>query len=299
MKFNAFVNEILTQELHTTSNGLIGIPQAIFNYIENPSSVSAEAPQLEIMAAAADGTRSRFNGEKKEGIVAIIPIRGLMHRYNSWYSYGMEQVASWLTELYANDHVKGIILDFDTNGGTRAAMQVLENAIIKKNKPVYSFVNMFAYSAGYYVSCYCDKIYASHRNAGIGNIGIISIIQDDSKAWEKYGIKRIIVKPPESEFKNKEVEDAIQGKTKALIEEHLSPLAQDFQEMVKSKRKKLNLEVEGVIKGKNFFAKDSTTTNGGNGLIDGIKTIEDVVQELLGSSAKNDQLRQNLSNLLK
>jgi ClpP class serine protease len=172
----------------------------------------------------------------------------------------------------------------DTNGGTREAGMVIENALNLRNKPVYSYVNVKSYSLGTYISSVCDGTFASHRKAGVGNIGIMTQIIDDSEWLKKYGIKEITIKPPESKFKNKEVEDAIKGNPEMLIKEYLSPLAQDFQNLVRNGYPNLDESVEGILEGKNFFAEDS------HGLVQKVLSMEEMVSYALEQSELQNRL---------
>ena len=92
--------------------------------------------------------------------------------------------------------------------------------------------------------------------------------------WEKYGIKRIVITPPESSWKNRTTKEAKAGKTKLLIEEELTPWATFFQNEMKKGRPALDESVEGILNGRTFFAYDAVN----NGLIDGIRPMDEIVK---------------------
>ncbi|MDA3912268.1 MAG: S49 family peptidase [Bacteroidales bacterium] len=287
MDYTPYINEILTSGKHGRSISFLSHYQSILNYIENPASIQGiEREELKILAVTPNGVQpyDDFKPEpENDGIIAIVPIRGTMTRYGSWFRYGMEEVAEMLLQLYADPDIKGIILDTDTPGGTVNSMQILENALEVRNKRVDMLVNLSAFSAGFYVRCLCDNAYATHRNASVGNIGIRATIQDDSELLKKWGLKIIDVIPPQSKFKGKAFDDAKDGNSDALIKEYLEPLAEDFQKLVREACPNLDESVEGILEGKDFFATDAVKY----GLITGIKSRENLITEMLSDDTYN------------
>jgi protease-4 len=87
-------------------------------------------------------------------------------------------------------------------------------------------------------------------------------------------IKRIEIYPPESDWKNLASRQAEEGKVKLYQDDILSPWAIHFQNLMKSNRKKLDLTVDGILNGRTFYAYDAVT----NGLIDGIKPMDEILQ---------------------
>ena len=94
---------------------------------------------------------------------------------------------------------------------------------------------------------------------------------DYAKYYEKDGIKVHTIYSNLSSYKNAPFEAAKEGKYDAIKTDEHDPLARGFQEAVKSRRgSKLNLETEGIIAGRMFYANDAKK----NGLIDSVGTRE-------------------------
>jgi len=233
-----------------------------------------------------DSSMRALTGEESEtgnlydafesGSIAIIPIRGLMTKYSSWWNIGMDDIATYLEMAATSAKISGIILLFDTPGGSVNSLFKIENVLRSITKPVYGFVDGSCSSAGIYIASFCRKIIAGHHMCMVGSIGAMGSILSDKGAMERYGYKIIEIYPKESHFKNLEVRQAIDGDTEPYAENILSPLALHFQSIIKTNRKKIDLSVEGIIEGKEFYASDAVTYK----LIDGIAPLSEVIADL-------------------
>lgn len=219
----------------------------------------------------------------EEGSVLIVPIIGVMRKYDSWSAYGMDFYAQAISEAQANERISGVVLLFNTPGGTSQSLIQIENVLAAKTKPCIAVIDGMCCSCGIHVAAMCDKIYAESRMCEVGSIGVYAQLLDDRKADEKYGYKLVEVYPPESSYKNKGVREAIEGNPQYLIDETLSPYARFFQEHIRKCRKNLDESVEGILEGRVFYAYDAAE----NGLIDGIRTTSDVIAELRNRNTIN------------
>jgi protease-4 len=219
----------------------------------------------------------------EEGSVLIVPIIGVMRKYDSWYEYGVDFYAQSISEAQANERISGVVLLFNTPGGTTQSLIQIENVLAAKTKPCIAVIDGMCCSCGIHVAAMCDKIYAESRMCEVGSIGVYAQLLDDRKADEKWGYKLIEVYPPESSYKNKGVREAIEGNPQYLIDETLSPYARSFQEHIRKCRKNLDKSVEGILEGRVFYAYDAVE----NGLIDGIRTTSDVIAELRNRNTIN------------
>jgi protease-4 len=274
MQYSKFFDEILSSQIVATESALAKYIPYLTAHKNGTILEFPEAEKLKLGFFDAL-TKSPYNKEaedKKSG-VAIVPMHGMLSKSGSWWDIGTDEIADTLFELYADDSIKAIVLDFDSAGGTTDSVIPMEHAIAKRNKPVISAVNASCYSASNYISCLTDKIFAVHRMAGIGSIGIMAVIYNDDKYYANLGIKILEIYPPESNFKNQPSREAKAGKPKLFQDEILSPWAIHFQNTVKLNRKKLDLTVEGILNGRTFYAYDAVT----NGLIDGIKPMDEIL----------------------
>ena len=210
-----------------------------------------------------------------EDSVAVINLRGVMLKYGGLCSYGTESIAEVMHGAMLKDNVKAIVLREHTPGGETSSVFPLKEIMANRTKPVITLVDNLSASAGYYVGCMGDRVFAIDEMAEIGSIGAMaSLIKDVTKKEDrKYEV--IDLYPEESKHKHKVYRDALDGNTKGYIEEVLRPWAVNFQNHVKTMRgDKLNLKVEGLLEGKMFYAAD----NNAHGLIDGIKSFDNTIQ---------------------
>lgn len=218
------------------------------------------------------------DGQPTEKAVAIIPIRGPIVKFGNWCCWGADEYEWMLDQAYADDNIAAIVLSTHTPGGMVHAMADLAEVIERRNKPVICSVKSMCMSAGVYMAVHCDEIHATNANiCQIGAIGTMAIIMDDSKMMEEYGLKEIIIIPPESKDKNDTYFKALEGDNKPMIKYELSPLAVHFQEIVKKHRPNLKAETDRLLTGGEFFAKDALEA----GLIDKIMPFNDTIAHAL------------------
>lgn len=217
-----------------------------------------------------------FDGFEPDSI-AVIPIIGTMFKYDSWWTgTGMDTIANFIRLADASSNIAGIILLVNTPGGTTQSIIQLEDALRNRTKPCIGYIDGNCFSGGTYAISLTDMIIAANPMCMIGNIGVYIELVNSDAYYEQSGIKFISIYPPESKYKNLAYTEAIDGNPDRLITENLSPYAQHFQDIIKANRPNLDLKVEGVLEGKDFYATDAIN----NGLIDQIGSFETAVELL-------------------
>lgn len=98
-------------------------------------------------------------------------------------------------DFLRGDRVKAVLLYIDTPGGASddcaAIYRALANYKTKYNVPIYAYVDGMCASAGMYIACVADKIYASPSSV-IGSVGVrLGPIFNFSGAMEKYGVSSL------------------------------------------------------------------------------------------------------------
>jgi len=238
----------------------------------------SEKPDVRL--ASDEGFNTGFENAKP-GSVAVIPIKGPMLKYGTMCEYGTSEISQIINQAADKKEIDGVVLDIDTGGGSVNSVQPLVDAIKyvqSKGKDVAVWGDLIA-SAGYYVASFANRIYlSSPMSSAVGSIGVYTILVDDSKMLEDMGYKVHEIYPPESNFKNKDVKEAFAGNYELIISEHLSPLAQQFQSVVRENRKKLDQKAEGILNGRMFNATDAVKY----GLADEIGTIDKAISFVRG-----------------
>jgi ClpP class serine protease len=195
----------------------------------------------------------------------------------------IRQHLKWAAE---NPKISAIVIPLETGGGSVAGTMELADDVreISKIKPVIGYVDSMSCSAGYAIHSGCSKIFASHLTAEVGSIGVATTIRDYSEKLKKEGIVEHYFNAPGSPDKNDAFMKAREGNYEQYQKERLEPLREIFVEIVKKGRgEKLRTDLEDVFTGKTYYSADAFTF----GLIDGICSFEDAVQEAYYMGLKN------------
>lgn len=273
------MNNILTEITNSMMMLRPGAYKEIEKLLNMPSQKDIDRGYIPISVSGASLVTSINRGDSsssEEKSVAIVPIIGPMFKYDSWWNYGIDHYASIIQSIDADPSIDGTILLLNTPGGSVQSTIRMEEVLKNRKKPCVAMIDGMACSSGMYIASYSDFIMANNPMCLVGSIGTMVTIEDNSKMLEKYGIKLIEIYPPESSYKNKGYKEALSGDTSYIVNELLSPYAIQFQNVIKKNRPKLDLSVEGIIEGRDFFAKDAVS----NGLIDAIGTLEDSVSKV-------------------
>lgn len=233
---------------------------------------------MTVVTPEAKSTSGDFN-KAPSGSVAVIALRGDMLKEGTMCSYGTEEIAAVIREAAASPKIIGIRLDIDSGGGAVDAIAPMLDAIRfcqDQGKPVVASCDLCA-SAAYYVACHCDEIIANNSiSAEFGSIGVMIQFPDYAKYYEQKGIKVHTVYSDLSSYKNAPFEAALKGDYKSIREETLNPLARQFQQAVRNRRRNLDEKVDGILNGRMFFAADAKK----HGLIDAIGNADTATEEV-------------------
>jgi signal peptide peptidase SppA len=139
------------------------------------------------------GTRTVLN--KRTGIFTMPIVGGLVHRGGELESLsGMQSYTSLHNKfetLFADDTIRGILVDGDTGGGEAAGLQELATWLPKASKqagkPVWWIANTVTGSAAYWLASATERVFAA-PNSRVGSIGVYVQHVDQSKAIEKRGL---------------------------------------------------------------------------------------------------------------
>lgn len=206
----------------------------------------------------------------------------------------MIDYAELITDLGKNSNVAGIIISIDSPGGQVNGTATLADAIklVSAIKPVVAVVeDGMAASAAMWIASAANEIYATQKTDRFGSIGVYCTIADYYKQYKelmKLDVQDIYA--PESIDKNKDYNDAIAGDPSAM-KEQLSVLAQQFIGTIQTNRAG-KIKGDSWATGKMFYATDAAKI----GLIDGIKSMTDVVKRI-STLSNNKAKTQKLSNM--
>lgn len=219
---------------------------------------------------------SRAPEERFDNGLAQVHMVGPMFKYGSWFWWGADEYAEMIDYALRDKRIKGIVLKIDSPGGEIGAINTLIKAIEGRNKPVVTLADN-AHSAAMWLAAATDHIMANDPIGGsFGSIGVYSSFMDFKEYYEELGIKIHNIYAKESDAKNYEFEQALEGNYEPFQDNILSPLATSFQEAIKAGRPKLKANEPGILSGKTFYTADALKL----GLIDSIGNADAVKKRI-------------------
>lgn len=222
-----------------------------------------------------------FDGELPENTIAFHPIYGSVMYGYSWWRFSTKQFLEDLAAAEANPSVVAHLIHVDSNGGEAFGCHEAFEAVKNLTKPCIAVIESMAASAGYYLCCAADKVYASSMFSEIGCIGTMCVMINDAEYMKKHGLEEHEYYSNYSPLKNKIINDALAGDGAEYIKKFLDPLALQFISDVKSVRSAVSDDSE-ASQGEIFYAANAQA----QGLIDGECTIQEAVDELIGMMPK-------------
>lgn len=133
--------------------------------------------------------------------VAHIPIKGtIMKTVPAWFSWfgiaatSTVAVQDQLSRAIEDDRVKSIVLDIESPGGIVKGVAELAADIkaARDLKPTYAHITDMGASAAYWLASQASSV-SANTMASVGSIGVYTVVEDTSKAYDKAGIKVHVV----------------------------------------------------------------------------------------------------------
>lgn len=206
--------------------------------------------------------------------VAVIDISGTMSR-NGFCGYGNDFTRSVLELADKTPEVKGIVLKFNTPGGTVDSTDILADAVRGFSKPIISYVASMAASAGYFVASQADVIVMEDSiSAEVGSIGVLMVYTDIQKHLEKEGMEVTIFRAGESIDKARvNGVEPLTDELRAEIQADLDAAMKAFKGYVKRGRAG-KLVSDEMFTGKMYNKKQALSL----GLADKVGTLKDAIK---------------------
>lgn len=205
--------------------------------------------------------------------VAMIPVVGVITKYGSSLSdleYGTIGLRKAVRDAASDNGVRGVVLQFDTPGGTVAGTDDLARdiAAARKMKPVVGVIGDLCASAGYWLASQCGHVVCNPSGL-VGSIGAYMVVEDCSEMAGKLGVRVHVIKS--GEFKGAGVPGTVV--TEAQIAEFQRTVdgLNDFFLRAVSKGRGLGLAaVKALADGRVHLAEGAK----GLGLIDAVGDVE-------------------------
>jgi protease IV len=174
----------------------------------------------------------------KTGNVALIPIEGIITSNGGSYlgqaTISSKTIVGFIQEANDNEHIKVILLELNSPGGTPVGTDEIAAAVQATEKPVVALIREVSASGGYWIASAADHI-ISNRMSVTGSIGVLSSYLEFSGLMEDYGVgyERLVAgdnKDIGSPFRK------LTQKEKATVQKRLDKLHTFFIEEVAKNR---------------------------------------------------------------
>jgi len=199
------------------------------------------------------------------GKVAVVYVAGVL-----------EDASGFLEEFDAfkdREDVKAIVVRVESPGGTIVPAQEIfeEMRKMRDTKPVLASLGNVAASAGYYVACGAQEIWANPGSL-TGSIGVLSVLQNYRELMNKIGLKMQIMKA--GEFKDMGNPMREMTPEEARIEQSmLDNLHGQFIRDVALGRNRSEEEIQPLADGRAFTGEQALHA----GLVDQLGNLQDVI----------------------
>lgn len=264
-----------------------GFTQAeVMAYLKNHTWYQLEShvalQELQKTLAQDDGTPAvtltdEFDDEQlPDNSIAYHRVWGTVMADSYWW-FSSKQLAADLQAAEANPQISCHFLHINSPGGEAWYLDRLSETLRACQKPILTFYEQMCCSAGYYIGCHGQRIYALTDNDYVGCIGTMCSFYDFEPYFEKLGIKRVEAKATNSDLKNKTFDDLRHGKDEKYVHDILDPLNEQFLAEVRSQRSQLaNLPDDApVLRGETFYTPQAVEI----GLADGTRTMAEAIAE--------------------
>ncbi|MEO0626376.1 MAG: S49 family peptidase [Bacteroidota bacterium] len=235
--------------------------------------VRAQYPYDEELEETTDGDTT------EESLVAIYMMESIITKqsYSGLYSKHIGLV-EYMQMMSANDADPRIVAHFfqlDSPGGQASIVDTAARHIRSLQKPTVAWFNGLCASAAYYLAAACDQVYASEPTDTVGSVGVVMTIWDTREWLNKIGITEHQIYATQSEEKNADYREAIEGNYDKMRSVITDPYADAFIGAVREFRP--GITSEDVFKGAVFTAAEAVTL----GMIDAIQPYSQAIQSLI------------------
>lgn len=238
-----------------------------------------------------DGT-----GRAPGSLIAVVPLSGVVtrHGYSGWFSSapGSLEIGRELQRMNRDESVGAIVLSINSPGGSYWGTPELAKIVYDIREAgqtrIVAAVDPMMASAATYIGTSAEKVYCI-ASGDCGSIGVINSYSDYSGYLEKLGIKTEYFRIPDKKARfsgDEPLDDDMRETMKKGIAEAYEIFVAD---MARNRKVSEKVVREKFGQGEMLGAQESVDA----GLIDGIKSIDEVLSDLATSAQakKRDYMR--------
>ena len=208
---------------------------------------------------------------------ALIDVNGVIEAGGA---VNADSFISSLHDAYDSSGTKGIILRFNTPGGSPVQAGIINDEIVRQKKlhpkiPVYGVVEDICASGGYYIAVATDKIYVD-KGSIVGSIGVLMDGYGFTEIMKKVGVERRLLTAGE----NKAMLDPfspVNEKHKAYAQTLINEVHEQFKTVVRNGRGARLKETPETFSGLFWSGEQSIKL----GLADALGSADFVAREVI------------------
>jgi signal peptide peptidase SppA len=231
--------------------------------------------------AATIAGKQRVKGydEAPAGSVAVHTLKGAMMKDDQFGLCedvpGTASLGRAMQAADAHENVVAHVLAIDSGGGSVDGTAEYGAIIKSLTKPVVAYSDGMIASAAYWAASACRSIVLNNSTCAVGSIGVMCSVADYKPMLEQLGVKFHDLRADESDEKNEDFRQLLEGNYKPYTANVLNPLRTMFANTVKQNRPQLaTKEGEKLLHGGMYFADEAVA----NGLADEIGTFSRAVE---------------------
>jgi ClpP class serine protease len=222
--------------------------------------------------------------------IAIIPVIGQTSKFGGWSSMGTMFLSALLANAKNSGKYKAALIYVDSPGGAVDGMQDWADEIRNAGIPTLAFIDGLGASGGYWQAISADRVLANSINNNlIGSIGVMTM-HVDKREVAKTTIGDVkILRARQSTLKIKiNSFEPLTKEAENWVIDRLSETADLFIDYVNERRPGLDAK-STALAGEVFNGAQALE----EGLIDGLATYQEAIEELAARIAPTATLKSN------
>jgi ClpP class serine protease len=185
----------------------------------------------------------------------------------------------------AHENVVAHVVCIDSGGGSVDGTAELGAITKGLTKPIVAYSDGIIASAAYWYASACSRIVLNNSTCAVGSIGVMCSVADYKPMLEALGVKFHDLRADDSDEKNEDFRQMLEGNYKPYIANVLNPLRDMFAATVKANRPQLaTKEREKKLHGGMYFADGAVA----DGLVDEIGSFSRAVELALELAEAGD-----------
>jgi protease-4 len=227
--------------------------------------------------------------EAPEGSVAVHTLKGVMMKDDQdglcEHVPGTASLGRSMQAADAHENVVAHVVCIDSGGGSVDGTAELSAITKGLTKPIVAYSDGIIASAAYWYASACSRIVLNNSTCAVGSIGVMCSVADYKPMLEALGVKFHDLRADDSDEKNEDFRQLLEGNYKPYIANVLNPLRDMFAATVKTNRPQLaTKEGEKKLHGGMYFADGAVA----DGLVDEIGSFSRAVELALELAEAGD-----------